>query len=173
MTNVSAVRFASALALALVASLGAACLNVMVGDPFTEIPRSAIDLGWGGDLERIEHAYYSGITGSERLVITDSAAWRTFWTRMHSNVQPQPALPAIDFHSTAVIAVALGQRNTGGYDIRVARAAESPTQLYVAVMSATPGSCGTTQALTQPVDVVRVPRPRGVVTFVERSEASC
>jgi hypothetical protein len=69
-----------------------------------------------------------------------------------------------------VVLAALGSRNTGGYDVVFERATVESSQVTLTVRELAPGPrCGTTQALTQPVDVARLPRQEGAVRFAVRS----
>ena len=72
----------------------------------------------------------------------------------------------------AVILVALGERPTGGYSIFIDRVTElQDGSIEVLVRSVAPGpTCGVTAALTQPVDIARVPRRDGSVSFRELAE---
>jgi hypothetical protein len=71
-----------------------------------------------------------------------------------------------------VVAVAAGQRPTGGYEIAVDRVRQVNGELTVEVVETTPGpNCTTTTSLTQPVDVIVVPAPTARSwSFIERKE---
>ena len=120
-------------------------------------------------------AYVSGMTQSERLVVRDASAWSNVWTSISAKETPAPALPTIDFATRMVVVAALGQRNSGGYTIRVDSAMATNTGLTVWISTIDPGSaCLTTAALTQPVDVASLPRIQGAVRFVDvHSVAHC
>jgi len=108
--------------------------------------------GTNVEIRRIGRWVTSGITGSRRLVIRDQATWAHFWSEMGAGVRPE-----VDFASDLVIAVAAGERNTGGHDIEVRNVSLSGGELRIEVLETTPSSgCVTTQAKTQPVDVVMV-----------------
>jgi hypothetical protein len=67
-----------------------------------------------------------------------------------------------------VVVAALGQRNSGGYTIRVDSALTTIDGLTVWITTTDPGShCLTTAALTQPVDIASLPRIDGAVRFVD------
>ena len=56
-----------------------------------------------------------------------------------------------------MIAAAAGERHTGGHSIAIERVTRTPDGLAVEVVETVPGpGCATTQAVTQPVDVVVV-----------------
>ena len=88
---------------------------------------------------------------------------------MHEGViSPVPSLPRIDFSRQMIVIVGLGTRSTGGYGITVDRAFQSDRTLEVIVSKHAPGkNCFTSQALTQPVDVVQLPKTKRKVVFKE------
>jgi hypothetical protein len=119
------------------------------------------------DIRRIGQWTRTGIGEARRLVIRDANAWAAFWSELGIGDRPR-----VDFSRDVVIAVAAGQRPTGGYEIAIHRVVNNAGELTSEVVETTPGpNCMTTGSLTQPVDVVVVP---GVVprswSFVERKE---
>ncbi|MES2521248.1 MAG: protease complex subunit PrcB family protein [Gemmatimonadota bacterium] len=117
--------------------------------------------------------YSSGITDARRTVIRDDAAWRSAWAEIWARTGPTPPpLPAIDFTRDMIVLASLGQRNSGGYSITVDSASRSAGGIVVWVTKLTPGKCGTTGALTQPVDLASMAKVEGTVTFREREAIS-
>jgi hypothetical protein len=115
------------------------------------------------------YRYSSGYSDSARLVIRTSEEWARVWARMVSNHGPTPTTPTIDFSREVVIVAAMGTRATGGYTIAVTSVSEDAAGLVATVVSTSPGrTCGTTAALTAPVDIVRVNRLNVPVRFVEQ-----
>ena len=119
------------------------------------------------DIRRIGQWTRTGIGESRRLVIRDANAWGQFWSELGVGERP-----SVDFNRDVVVAVAAGQRPTGGYEIAVDRVTQSDGQLTVEVVERTPGpNCMTTASLTQPVDVVVVPAADAKsLSFLERKE---
>jgi len=112
--------------------------------------------------------YNSGIADSLRIVIRDAKAWRKIWQRIHTPFSPEPALPEIDFSRQLVVVVALGTRPTGGYGIIVDRAFQRDNRLEIKVRKQSPGqTCFTNQSVTQPVDIVLIPKTERSVVFRE------
>ena len=110
----------------------------------------------------------SGISKPLRVVIRDREAWLKLWKQIASQQQPSPPPPDIDFSREMLIVVAMGQRNTGGFGIIVDGVYKRDKKLEVVVKSTSPGNnCMTTQALTQPVDIVRVQKSDYSVVFRE------
>jgi hypothetical protein len=103
-------------------------------------------------MRRIGRWVSSGIKGARRLVILDPATWTQFWSELGAGVRPE-----VDFGNDLVIAVALGQRPTGGHDIEVRKVTRAGNELRIEVLETYPSEgCVTTTAQTQPVDVVMV-----------------
>ena len=104
-------------------------------------------------IRRIGQYSQSSITEPQRLVIRDDASYERFWSSLGFGGER----PVVDFSRDVVIAVAGGQRSTGGYSIAVDRVVRSGSSATVEVVETTPGKdCMMTQAMTQPVDVVVV-----------------
>lgn len=123
-------------------------------------------------LARDQHAFAleSGLRDSLHLVVRDSATWHELWRRLNSPFIPPPALPAIDFQRDMVIVDALGTRSSGGYDVVIEGATQDSTGIDVSVVRTTPGNgCALSAALTQPVDVARLPASGRPVRFHERA----
>jgi hypothetical protein len=105
------------------------------------------------EIRRIGRWVSSGITGARRLVIRDPATWARFWSELGAGVRPE-----VNFGTDLVIAVASGERSSGGHDIEVRQVTRAGGELRIDVLETYPSSgCVTTTAKTQPVDVVMVP----------------
>jgi hypothetical protein len=119
------------------------------------------------DIKRIGQWSRTGIGESRRLVIRDANAWAEFWSELGTGDRP-----AIDFTKAVVVAVAAGQRPSGGYEIAVNQVRQTDGELAVEVLETSPGpNCITSSSPTQPADVVVVPvvAPRSW-SFSERKE---
>jgi hypothetical protein len=104
------------------------------------------------EIQRIGRWVSSGIKGARRLVIRDAATWAQFWSELGAGVRPE-----VDFSRDLVVAVASGERTSGGHDIAVEEVTRSGGDLRITVVETAPGAeCVTTAALTQPVDVVKL-----------------
>jgi hypothetical protein len=114
---------------------------------------------------RIASASTSGFTTPEQLVLRDQAVWQAAWSRLHEGMVAPP-LPAVDFAREMVVLLALGERSSGGHRIRFDGITVAGANATVRFTITEPGAdCMTTQVMTAPVDVVRVPRAAGTVRF--------
>lgn len=165
-------RFAvSAVAIAAVLSLGACGKHAGVIDTVIhdEGPTATLLPITRLRAEPYSLTYNSGLTDPARVIVTDAQQWAQVWGAIWRNHSPEPALPQIDFAQERVVVAALGQRNSGGYGILVESAAQHPDYVEVVVQKVSPGArCGVTAALTQPVDVARIPAGTLPVRFRER-----
>lgn len=104
-------------------------------------------------IRRIGQWSTSSITTPTRMVIRDDSAYAKFW----AGLGDPASRPSVDFTRDLVIAVAAGQQSTGGHSIAVDRVTRVGLGLAVEVTETVPPQgCMTTQAITQPVDVVVV-----------------
>jgi hypothetical protein len=104
-------------------------------------------------IRRIGQWSTSSITTPARIVIRDDGAYAKFW----AGLGDPGSRPSVDFTHDLVIAVAAGQQSTGGHSIAVERVTRIGQGLAVEVTETVPPQgCMTTQAITQPVDVVVV-----------------
>jgi hypothetical protein len=109
-------------------------------------------------------------------VIHNREAWVEMWKRIYNANPPDQAmalLPEVDFSREMLIVAALGERPTGGYGIIIDSACEQEKELEVVVRSISRLRCGVTQSLTQPLDIVRLPKSELRVVFREIEEDDC
>jgi hypothetical protein len=136
------------------------CLHEKVVEP-TPVP-----------FARLTPAYRAGSSGlldPERVVVRDAATLARWWTK----AWPELAVPEVDFGSRVVLVVAMGERSSGGYTIRVSEVVAEGADLRATVLSTTPGrGCAVATVMTQPVDFVSVPAHGKSVRFVEESRAA-
>lgn len=123
----------------------------------------------------IEEGSYGGEKTKKQITIKTQSAWQNEWTAMKRGESPTPTLPLVDFDRYMLVAVFMGERNTGGHGIAMTKITETNTGLVVAVNEVSPGNgCMVTQALTQPYHVVQIPKSNKPVTFTtSRSVTQC
>jgi hypothetical protein len=116
----------------------------------------------------LEKGAYSGVTERKVVLVTDDAAWKSNWQQISARQVPAPAAPALDFAGQSVIVASLGEKNTGGYSVEVTGVELVGSKLKVTVRESKPGPGQfVTQALTQPYQVVRIPKvPAGTTVEV-------
>ena len=111
--------------------------------------------------------YVSGMRQSERLIVRDAATWLDSWASISNSIPSQPA-PNVNFATQMIVVAALGERNSGGYSIRVDSALRTAEGLTIWIGTISAGAhCGTVTMLTQPVDIASLTRVNGAVRFID------
>ena len=106
----------------------------------------------------------SGVREPIQLVIRTRAEWAAFWAR-HARGSAAP--PPVDFSRDMVVALFMGERGTGGYEIEITRVERVESGLVVQYRRTSPDpGAMLSQALSQPFHLVKLPRNDGPVIFV-------
>ena len=101
-----------------------------------------------------------------RLVIKSEDQWKEVWEKVHRFRLPTPELPVVDFEKEMVIAVFMGERKSGGYEIEIKKIAERENKIFVEVEEKEPPSDSVqTMALTQPYHLIVIHKLKGVTHF--------
>jgi hypothetical protein len=134
---------------------------------------------------RWSYGGHSCLSSPARIVIRDGETWDQQWKQMwegpacsggksftmdtsgHLVPNTIPAAPDIDFSREMIIVAAMGPRPTFGYAITIEEAYERSDRLEVVVRSISPGSCGSFQMETQPVEIVRIVKTEHPIVFRE------
>jgi len=108
-------------------------------------------------VEKEWKGYHCGYTKAARLVIKTEDRWKEVWRKMHLLRLPKPAVPKIDFQEEMVIAVFMGERKSGGYNIEIRRIMKTEKEIVVEVEEKEPSpESFQSMALTQPYHIVVV-----------------
>ncbi len=156
----------SRLMLAAVLAAGAACTppeSPAMDPPPSQGPPALAD-GDSVPLRRFGEDVHSrvrfngGLAERGEQVVRDPAAWSALWRRMTAGQSPS-SIPTVDFGGEMVLVAAMGLRSSGGYAVTIDRVESTAAGLTAYVTHQSPGPrCGAITAVTQPVDVARIPR---------------
>lgn len=93
------------------------------------------------------------------FTITSQEEWQKVWGEINSAATPAPALPAVDFSKEMLVLVFQGTEPTGGYSVEVTGVEKKDGVIGVEVRETAPGEgCFTTQALTAPLHIIKIPK---------------
>ncbi|HUG40046.1 MAG TPA: hypothetical protein VMM12_06165 [Longimicrobiales bacterium] len=136
-----------------------------------------------GPVPETARLYYDdggGLADSARLVIRGEAMWQDVWQRATAQRPAPPPLPVIDFDRDMILVVAAGrmtpedQIRVDSVGVRRERTADGEDRDALTVIVRTTQGCGRFASEAYPVEIVRVRRFDGPVSFVERRErAEC
>lgn len=121
--------------------------------------------------QSVSKGYRSGVKAAQQSVIRSQTEWQELW-RKHSN-ELYSTPPTVLFDQEVAVAIFLGEKPTGGYDVSIVRAERSGDELVIYYQEKAPvsGSGLLAQAFMQPYHIVRLfKRDLGVkVTFRRES----
>lgn len=110
--------------------------------------------------------YHCGYTEPSRLVIKAEDRWKEVWGKVHRLRLPRPELPEIDFEKEMVVAVFMGMRKSGGYEIEIIKITKTEEEIVAVVKEKeSPSDSLQTMALTQPYHIVVIKRSSLPVRF--------
>ncbi|HEY6912858.1 MAG TPA: protease complex subunit PrcB family protein [Myxococcales bacterium] len=115
---------------------------------------------------------FSGFHTQVRQVVQDEATWKAVWQQIFAGRVPQPPIEPVDFSKETVLLASMGDCSNSGFSISIDGAFADASGTTAAVSSTTPdpmcmGGMMTMQVITQPLDVVAIPKA-SAVTFAER-----
>lgn len=120
-----------------------------------DIARSAVEA------ETVDEGAYGDITERTERVIRDKDEFESFWRTLHGE-DAQYSNEVIDFSEEIVLAVVLGERPTGGYEVKIEGIVNEqlPSQIVVTATEVRPGpDCTVSQAKTVPYHIVKMDAP--------------
>lgn len=112
---------------------------------------------------------YSGIKDAMTKVITTQAEWEEFWKKHVSVIVPQPPVPEVDFNTSVLAVITLGEKPSSGYQIVLKTVEFNGDDIEVTYHTTSPPEHGfTLQVVTQPYIVLRIQKPAkaGVVKLL-------
>jgi hypothetical protein len=114
----------------------------------------------------VHSSHMSGIDTPQQTVARTAAEFEVLWKK-HA---PGQTVPTVDFTKQMVLAVFLGSRPTGGFNVLITGVQQSGNDLVAHWTEArpAPGMVATT-VITSPAHIVAVPRTEGTVRF-EKAE---
>jgi hypothetical protein len=110
----------------------------------------------------IERGQQSNIDDAKQVVVRTAADWGALW-RLHNTAAPQPV---VDFGPNIVVAVFLGSRPTGGFDVEITSIVAEGNTVTVTWRESRPERGAIlSQVLTMPYHIVTIPRTAASVVF--------
>ncbi|HJY63227.1 MAG TPA: protease complex subunit PrcB family protein [Ignavibacteria bacterium] len=107
--------------------------------------------------DSLTHRYYSSINEKKYVIIKNESDYKKLWDEFYKDLDQLPIIPEVDFTKHSVIAVFMGVKNTGGFDIKIDKITSSGSKLTVSVIETSPGvNCMVTDAITKPSDFVKI-----------------
>lgn len=126
--------------------------------------------------ETVHMARVSGYKERVYFTVNTQEEWQKVWGEINAGAVAPPALPTVDFSKEMLVLVFQGSQSNGGYSIEVTGVEKEEEVVGVAVKEVSPGaSCFTTQVITAPLHVVKIPKVDAKFEYeikYERTECS-
>jgi hypothetical protein len=117
--------------------------------------------------EVIHGGPYTSIADKREVVITNNADYQKLMSEVYSNLDQMPRIPDVDFTKNDVVGVFMGAKSNGGYSINVDKVIKRSDAVTVSVYETSAGkNCSVTEAITQPYEIVKVPKLNQKVKFL-------
>lgn len=109
----------------------------------------------------------TGLPAGFRQVVRTRELWDSLWTLLvKDRTDPEPDPPSIDFTRDQLLVAGMGRFANGGFSIRIDSVLAHQQGLMVYVRSEY--GCLSTDVVSAPVDIVRVPKRFATVRFVNQ-----
>ena len=108
-------------------------------------------------------------------VIQDEDAFRTLYAELHSHHLPSPLPPEVDFESSWVLFVSMGEKPSAGYRVEIDRMKRSDDTLKVKLkLQEPPPGEMSAMVMTQPFVMAKVKKEKGIrkVEFLDQNGRS-
>jgi hypothetical protein len=117
----------------------------------------------GAALARVAKGDMSGVQTMRQVIVRTPTEWQKLW-KEHS---PDEKMPAVDFNAHMVVGIFLGSKPSSGYQVEILNVRPEGNEVVVEYTQKQPGrGMMSAQMLTEPFDLVAVPKHAGPVRFV-------
>lgn len=104
-------------------------------------------------------------TKSSKVVSTQKEL-TDIWAKAYGNYLSKDPVPEVDFTKNVVLLVTMGEKNAGGYTIKISKVVESKLNTVVSILETSPGkNCNLTTAMTYPFQIVQIKKPAKEIVF--------
>lgn len=107
---------------------------------------------------------HGGFNDAQTLVIKDQKGLQKIYTQINMTRRPGLPIPKIDFEKEMVIALFMGEKNSGGYSAKVESVKEKGKEFEIVVKETAPEGV-TTTVICQPFYFCKVKRNDGQIVF--------
>ncbi|HEY3251351.1 MAG TPA: protease complex subunit PrcB family protein [Ignavibacteria bacterium] len=122
------------------------------------------------NFDSIAHGSYSSIEDKRQVVLRTENEYQKIWDEFYKDLDQMPRIPDVDLKKNTVIAVFMGTKPTGGYDIEIDKVMSVGGKIQVDVIEISPGAkCVTTDAITRPYEFIKIPKTDKEVEFKIKS----
>jgi protease stability complex PrcB-like protein len=116
--------------------------------------------------EILAQDFYGGMVDSKFMVINDETSLNDIYNRISKDRTPKLDTPKINFNRETVIALFLGEKNSGGYSITVEQIMNLNDKVNVVYRITSPKAGEmVTSVMTQPYCIIKIPKTSKEIVF--------
>ena len=109
---------------------------------------------------------YGGYASSKFMVIENNNSLIEVFNLLNKSRSPDLEIPVINFEKESVIALFLGEKNSGGYAITIEQVLDKSNKVYVVYKVVSPGVGDmVTSVMTQPFSIIKIPKTNKEIVF--------
>ncbi len=118
--------------------------------------------------ETLIEAQVNGFTNPQIWVIKEPKALQKIYKKINTSKKPKYALPKVDFNTATIVAIFMGEKNTGGYSVKVTSVVENENEITVKIKETHPKPNEiVTMIITQPFTIVKINNTNKPVEIVK------
>ena len=118
--------------------------------------------------ETLAQDFYGGMTDSKFMVIKNEKTLDTIYNLINEGKIPVLKTPIINFEQEMVIALFLGEKNSGGYSIAVEQIMNVDDKVNVVYRITSPKAGEmVTSVMTQPYCIIKIPKTSKEIVFLQ------
>lgn len=111
----------------------------------------------------VQHSH-GGYDQPQIKVIKEPTELQAIYLKINMTRRPGFPIPEVDFDKEMIIALYMGEKNSGGYSITIDSVEETKNELIINVKESEPGQIATT-VICQPFCIVKMPTTKKEVVF--------
>lgn len=118
--------------------------------------------------EKIESQPYGGLVEQKYLVITNKQHLKKVYAQINMIRKPSLPLPIVNFDSESIIALFMGQKNSGGFTVEIDSIIHKKDNSFVIIIKETTTTDMVSMAITLPFSIYKLNTPNPKIKFVKK-----
>ncbi len=116
--------------------------------------------------KKIESQSHGGFQQQQFLVITNSKQLKKIYTQLNLTRKPGLPLPKIDFDNETVIALFMGQKNTGGFSVEIDSVINTGDSFVDIIIKENAPTGMASMAITHPFSLYKLNTSNSKINFI-------
>jgi hypothetical protein len=141
---------------------------ILVGVAFSCQTKKTVAEKTGISFTELLSGNHSNIRTEKSLVIKEPSSFQEILNSINKTREPNIKIPEINFKKEMLLALFMGERNTGGHSIRIDSISSNEKEVFVYVKELTPQGMAT-MVITHPFYLAKIKKTDKQIVFKELS----